>query len=210
MHSNRFLPGQTAQINVISCFILQSALLWCSGTVVFIIFPLLRFYKNIYLSLWRFHSHCLLFVCHFDTRLCCPFLPFNFTLTLKFCQINTSLDFYLHIRCSFSLFSRTSKHQCSAWKHLHMFSTYWKWICRNIISRQEAWEYIFFILKYRYMRTVRNLSETIMEYIMVLFCFFLEVERKTKQRELCVVMETDLYKIRKTSFTIHLYVFIIL
>lgn len=40
------------------------------------------------------------------------------------------------------------------------------------------------------MHTVRNRSETIMEYIMVLFGLFLEVERKTKQHELCVVMET--------------------
>lgn len=84
---------------------------WYRG---FIHFPLLRVYKTfeywilrgerrtkhvtfVYLS--RF-IRCSLFVCLFDTHLCCP-LPFNLTLTLKFCQINTSLYFYLCVRCLF-------------------------------------------------------------------------------------------------------------
>jgi len=43
----------------------------------------------------------------FLTLVYCPSLPFNLTPTLKFCQINTSLDFHLPIRCPFSLFSCT-------------------------------------------------------------------------------------------------------
>lgn len=112
MHSNRFVQtGQTAQIIVISCFILQSALLWCSSTVDLFIFLSWESINNLIIEYWevrealnfnclfigKFHSQYLLF----DTLHLCPSLPFNLTPALKFCQINSSLEFYLRSRYSF-------------------------------------------------------------------------------------------------------------